>query len=86
MNIRKLFDSSVSYYNEEQADRTGKILPRQFPLEAESPADGVWRGGVCKDGDAGSSLQTSRLGTLRHGRHLTLQSKILSLQVHLRIN
>ncbi|MGC6416683.1 MAG: pilin [Bradymonadia bacterium] len=52
MNIRKLFDSSVSYYNEEQADRTGKILPRQFPLEAESPADGVWRGGVCKDGDS----------------------------------
>mgnify|MGYP001971676219 CR=1 FL=1 len=32
MNIRKLFDSSVSYYNEEHASRTGgQILARQFP-------------------------------------------------------
>ena len=32
MNIRKLFDSSVSYYNEEHASRQGgQILARQFP-------------------------------------------------------
>ena len=32
MNIRKLFDSSVSYYNEEHASRQGgAILARQFP-------------------------------------------------------
>ena len=32
MNLRKIFDSSVSYFNEEHADRAGGILPRQFPL------------------------------------------------------
>jgi type IV pilus assembly protein PilA len=31
MNIRKLFDSSVSYYEEEHADRGGNIVPKQFP-------------------------------------------------------
>ena len=31
MNIRKLFDSSVSYFEEEHADRTGQIVPKQFP-------------------------------------------------------
>lgn len=31
MNIRKLFDSSVSYFNEEIADRAGLIHPSQFP-------------------------------------------------------
>jgi len=31
MNIRKMFDSSVSYYNEEHAARNGGILPRMFP-------------------------------------------------------
>lgn len=32
MNIRKLFDSSVTYYEGEHATRTGAILPKQFPL------------------------------------------------------
>jgi type IV pilus assembly protein PilA len=32
MNIRKMFDSSVSYYEEEHAARTGTILPKMFPL------------------------------------------------------
>jgi len=32
MNIRKLFDSSVSYYESEHADRTGNVLAKQFPL------------------------------------------------------
>src|SRR5437762_6029348 len=31
MNIRKLFDSSVSYFEEEHAARTGTILAKQFP-------------------------------------------------------
>ncbi len=31
MNVRKMFDSSVSYYNEERATREGIILPPQFP-------------------------------------------------------
>jgi type IV pilus assembly protein PilA len=34
MNIRKLFDSSVSYFEEEHAARTGTIVPKQFPLSA----------------------------------------------------
>jgi type IV pilus assembly protein PilA len=31
MNIRKIFDSSVSYFEEEHAARTGVVLPKQFP-------------------------------------------------------
>src|SRR5690349_20277587 len=31
MNVRKMFDSSVSYYNEEHAGRDGSIRARQFP-------------------------------------------------------
>jgi len=50
MNIRKLFDSSVSYYNEEQADRQGTIQPRQFPVTAEAPAG--WAAGVCAGGSS----------------------------------
>ena len=53
MNIRKLFDSSVSYYNEEQAERDGTILPRQFPVTAGAPGavDAVdW--GTCVGGDS----------------------------------
>ena len=50
MNIRKLFDSSVSYFNEEQADRTGKILARQFPTSVRSPAD--WSAKVCDGKDS----------------------------------
>ena len=34
MNIRKLYDSSVSYYEGEHADVGGNILARQFPLTA----------------------------------------------------
>ena len=50
MNIRKLFDSSVSYYNEEQADRSGTILKRQFPATADAPA--AWAAGVCAGSDS----------------------------------
>ena len=31
MNVRKLYDSSVSYYESEHANQTGQILARQFP-------------------------------------------------------
>jgi type IV pilus assembly protein PilA len=31
MNVRKMFDSSVSYYEGEHADLQGNILPKQFP-------------------------------------------------------
>jgi type IV pilus assembly protein PilA len=31
MNVRKLFDSSVSYYEGEHADTSGTILQKQFP-------------------------------------------------------
>ena len=50
MNIRKLFDSSVSYYNEEQAKRDGTILPRQFPTNKQTPDD--WAAQTCAGGDS----------------------------------
>src|SRR5215467_13421117 len=31
LNVRKLYDSSVGYYQTDHADRAGGILPRQFP-------------------------------------------------------
>jgi type IV pilus assembly protein PilA len=38
MNIRKLFDSSVAYFESEHADQTMVILPRQFPVtQAATP-------------------------------------------------
>ena len=33
MNIRKMFDATVSYYAAERADATGNILPKQFPTQ-----------------------------------------------------
>ena len=50
MNIRKLFDSSVSYYNEEQAKRDGTILKRQFPKTAVAPEN--WAAQTCEGGDS----------------------------------
>ena len=38
MNVRKLFDSSVSYFEGEHADNGGNILPKQFPSSAEPVA------------------------------------------------
>jgi type IV pilus assembly protein PilA len=34
MNIRKLFDSSVAYFEAEHTDSTGSTLPKQFPVAA----------------------------------------------------
>ena len=50
MNIRKLYDSSVAYYEAEHADPTGNILARQFPTtKAWTPAAncGKQPGGKC---------------------------------------
>jgi type IV pilus assembly protein PilA len=50
MNLRKIFDSSVSYYEAEHASPAGAILPRQFPLtQTWSPATncGLQPGGKC---------------------------------------
>ena len=51
MNIRKLFDSSVSYFEAEHASSAGAIIARQFPLTAAwSPARGTCAaavGGKC---------------------------------------
>ena len=33
MNIRKMFDATVSYHAAERADATGNILPKQFPTQ-----------------------------------------------------
>jgi prepilin-type N-terminal cleavage/methylation domain-containing protein len=39
MNLRKLYDSSVSYFESELASATGQILPKQFPqTQAATPA------------------------------------------------
>jgi hypothetical protein len=34
MNVRRLADSAMSYYEEEHADRSGAILSKQFPVSA----------------------------------------------------
>lgn len=45
MNIRKLFDSSVSYYEEEHATQAGLIVAKQFPLtNAATPGLGSCAG------------------------------------------
>jgi type IV pilus assembly protein PilA len=42
MNIRKLYDSTVSYYAAERADANGNILAKQFPsAQTWSPAQGI---------------------------------------------
>ncbi len=51
MNIRKIFDSSVSYYTAEYSRRDGTILARQFPQTVEA-TPGNWRAVVCAGGDS----------------------------------
>ena len=48
MNLRKLFDSSASYFSREHANRTGKIHERQFP-EARDLTPDI---GFCSDDTA----------------------------------
>ena len=50
MNIRKIYDSSVAYYEAEHADPTGAVINRQFPTtKAWTPAAncGKQPGGKC---------------------------------------
>jgi type IV pilus assembly protein PilA len=44
MNLRKLYDSSVTYYETEHADQSGKILARQFPVSVAWTPTGP---GIC---------------------------------------
>src|SRR5512140_618531 len=45
MNVRKLFDSSVAYFEAEHAGSAGALLARQFPLTVSwSPALGTCAG------------------------------------------
>jgi len=49
MNVRKIFDSSVSYYQEEHALRDGTPLPKQFPEQiAQTPGEPL--ANFCQDG------------------------------------
>jgi type IV pilus assembly protein PilA len=46
MNLRKIYDSSVAYYEAEHADSAGTIIVRQFPAtQAWSPTTncGLWK-------------------------------------------
>jgi type IV pilus assembly protein PilA len=47
MNVRKLFDSSVAYYEAEHSNSSGTILAKQFPTSAPvAPALGTCCGGA----------------------------------------
>lgn len=49
MNLRKLFDSSIAYYNNEHTNRAGSILSRQFPVTKDfTPAATACNGGESK--------------------------------------
>ena len=50
MNLRKLFDSSVSYYQEEHSDRAGAPLPKSFPENAGPTPAGAGSGIFCPGG------------------------------------
>jgi len=46
MNVRKMFDSSVSYFEGEHANKTGQALARQFPTNA-GPSPGATATAAC---------------------------------------
>jgi type IV pilus assembly protein PilA len=55
LNLRKIFDSSVTYIATEHSDRTGNVLAKQFPSTAgPTPANRccLSQGGKCKPGPA----------------------------------
>ena len=56
MNIRKLYDSSVTYYEAEHAKQDGSILPRQFPISQGWTPNGP---GICC-GDIGQKCNPSK--------------------------
>ena len=59
MNIRKLFDSSVTYFEAEHAKQDGSILPRQFPDSATWTPNGP---GICC-GDPGQKCAPGKYAT-----------------------
>lgn len=60
LNLRKLFDSSVSYYGGEHAARNGGILDRQFPVtNAFTPVDTACNDGESKKFAPDASLWTT---------------------------
>ncbi len=62
MNLRKLFDSSVSYYEAEHATAAGAIVARQFPASsAWSPTTncGTQTGGKCNPTTEAPSWRTA---------------------------
>jgi hypothetical protein len=63
MNIRKLFDSSVSYYEADHASSGpgGAILPRQFPTVPATSPNPSPIGGAC--GKPGDKWDPKGLGT-----------------------
>jgi len=56
MNVRKMFDSSVSYFEAEHANRSGEIIARQFPTSASNILNccdnSIGTGGKCKPNPA----------------------------------
>ncbi len=54
MNLRKLFDSSVSYFEAEHAARNGDLVDKQFPVSTigQTPARDF-----CQTGDKFTSLE-----------------------------
>jgi type IV pilus assembly protein PilA len=67
MNLRKIFDSSVSYYEAEHASPTGAILDRQFPATVGwSPATncGTQSGGKCNPATEAASWRNTTWAAL----------------------
>ena len=56
LNIRKLYDSSVTYYEAEHANAAGGILPRQFPDSVAWTPNGP---GICC-GDPGQKCAPAK--------------------------
>ncbi len=54
VNVRKLFDSSVAYFEAQHSNRDGTLLPRQFPSTAAKTP-----GAVASACDAGTSRKIS---------------------------
>lgn len=51
MNVRKMFDSSVTYFTDEHSKRDGTALPRQFPV-TEGPTPGNPSEKMCANGSS----------------------------------
>jgi hypothetical protein len=62
MNLRKIYDSSVAYYEAEHATSAGAILARQFPAtQAWSPTTncGLQPGGKCNPATEAAAFNTN---------------------------